>query len=189
MLQYAILAGFILFSIVLVLSVVRIISRGISIVARPPVNPLAFITAKLCAFSSCFFIPAGIIRPEVKWYAVPEWLGLAALLPFLSGIVIATVAMKKLGDDLIFGLPEGSISSLKTDGIFRFSRNPLYLGFILLILSSCLITTNPFNFAAAVIAIVIHHRIILREEDYLLSRLGDRYKDYMKATGRYLLRI
>ncbi|MBP7736442.1 MAG: isoprenylcysteine carboxylmethyltransferase family protein [Spirochaetes bacterium] len=189
MLQYGMLAGFISFSIVLALFVIRIVSRGISIVARPPINPLAFVTAKLCAFSSCFFIPAGIIRPELKWYEAPEWLGLTALLPFFSGIVIAAVAMKKLGDDLIFGLPEGSISSLKTDGIFRFSRNPLYLGFILLILSSCLITPNPFNFAAAIIAILIHHRIILQEENYLLSRLGDRYKDYMKATGRYLLRI
>lgn len=189
MLQYGILAGFISFSIVLLLFVIRIVSRGISIVARPPINPLAFVTAKLCAFTSCFFIPAGIIWPELKWYAAPEWLGLAALLPFFSGIVIAAVAMKKLGDDLIFGLPEGPISSLKTDGIFRFSRNPLYLGFILLILSSCLITPNPFNFAAAPIAIVIHHRIILQEENYLILKIGNQYREYMKTTGRYLLHI
>jgi protein-S-isoprenylcysteine O-methyltransferase Ste14 len=189
MLQYGILAGFILFSIALVQFVVRIVSRGISIVAKPPINPLAFIMAKLCAFSSCFFIPAGIIWPELKWYATPEWLSWAALLPFLSGIVIAAAAMKKLGDDLVFGLPEGSISSLKIDGIFRISRNPLYLGFILLILSSCLITPNPFNCAAAIIAIGFHHRIILREEDYLISKLGNQYREYMKSTGRYLFHI
>ena len=189
MLQYGILAGIISFTIVLVLFAIRIVSRGIRIVARPPINPLAFIIAKLCAFSSCFFIPAGIIWPELKWCLTPEWLGLVALLPFLSGLVIAAVAMKKLGDDLVFGLPEGSISSLKTDGIFRFSRNPLYLGFILLILSSCLITPNPFNFTAAIIALVIHHRIILKEENYLISKLGNQYRVYMKSTGRYLLHI
>jgi protein-S-isoprenylcysteine O-methyltransferase Ste14 len=183
------LIAFIAFSMVLVLFVVRILSRGISIVARPPINPLAFIAAKMCAFSSCFFIPAGIIWPELKWYYCPEWLGILALVPFFSGIVIAAIAMKKLGDDLIFGLPEGSISSLKTDGIFGISRNPLYLGFILVIMSSCLITPNPVNFAAAIIAIAFHHWIIVREESYLVSLFNNRYRDYMKSTGRYLLRI
>jgi protein-S-isoprenylcysteine O-methyltransferase Ste14 len=189
MLNSIILIAFIAFSIILVFFIIRILIRGISIFAKPPINPLAFITAKLCAFSSCFFIPAGIVWPELRWYSIPEWLSLIAMLPFFSGIVIATIAMKKLGDDLIFGLPEGSIKSLKTDGIFRFSRNPLYLGFILLIVSSCLITPNPINFAAAIIAIAFHHRIILREEDYLILKLGDEYHDYMKVTGRYLLNI
>jgi protein-S-isoprenylcysteine O-methyltransferase Ste14 len=189
MLNKIILIAFIAFSIVLVLFIFRIIIRGISIFAKPPINPLAFITAKICAFSSCFFIPAGMIWPELRWHTTPEWLNLLSMLPFFSGTVIATIAMKKLGDDLIFGLPEGSIKSLKTDGIFRFSRNPLYLGFILLIVSSCLITPNPINFVTAIIAIAFHHMIILREEDYLLSKFGNEYHAYMKATGRYLLNI
>jgi protein-S-isoprenylcysteine O-methyltransferase Ste14 len=189
MLSNIILITFVSFSIILVLFILRILIRGISIFAKPPINPLAFMTAKLCAFSSCFFIPAGIVWPELRWYSAPEWLNLFALLPFFSGIVIAIIAMKKLGDDLIFGLPQSSIRSLKTDGIFRFSRNPLYLGFILIIVSSCLITPNPINVAAAIIAIAFHHRIILREEDYLISKLGNEYHAYMKATGRYLFTI
>ncbi len=67
------------------------------------------------------------------------------------------------------------------------SRNPLYLGFILLILSSCLITPNPVNIIAAFIAIALHHMIILREESYLLTKLGNELHEYMKSTGRYLL--
>jgi protein-S-isoprenylcysteine O-methyltransferase Ste14 len=189
MLRNIILITFITFSIILVLFIIRILMRGISIFAKPPINPLAFVTAKLCAFSSCFFIPAGILWPELSWYSTPEWHNVFALLPFFSGIIFAIIAMKKLGDDLIFGLPESSIKSLKTNGVFRFSRNPLYLGFILLIVSSCLITPNPINFAAAVMAIALHHMIILREEDYLLSKLGNEYHEYMKVTGRYLLNI
>jgi protein-S-isoprenylcysteine O-methyltransferase Ste14 len=180
------LIAFVAFSIVLVLFIIRIIMQGINLFAIPPIHPVAFITAKLCAFSSCFFIPAGILWPELAWYSPPAWLKLLAMVPFLSGIVIAIIAMKKLDDDLIFGLPEGSIQSLKTDGIFRISRNPLYLGFILLILSSCLMTPNPLNFAVSGIAIAFHHMIVLREENYLLSKLGNEYRVYMKATGRYL---
>jgi protein-S-isoprenylcysteine O-methyltransferase Ste14 len=186
MLSKIILTAFITFSIILLLFIIRINIRGINILANPPINPVAFITAKICAFSSCFFIPAGILWLELISYSPPAWLNLLATVPFFSGIVIAITAMKKLDDDLIFGLPEGSIQSLKTDGIFRFSRNPLYLGFILLIISSCLITSNPINFATSGIAIALHHMIILREEKYLLSKFGNEYHAYMKATGRYL---
>jgi protein-S-isoprenylcysteine O-methyltransferase Ste14 len=49
-----------------------------------------------------------------------------------------------------------------------------------------LITPNPNNFAVSGIAIVFHHMIVLREENYLLSKLGNEYLAYMKATGRYL---
>lgn len=189
MLSSIILTAFIAFSIILVLFMLRILIQGIGIFAKPPINSLAFITAKLCAFTSCFFIPAGILWPELRWFPTPEWLSLVTLLPFFFGIVITAIAMKKLGDDLVFGLPKGSITSLKTDAIFRFSRNPMYLGFILVILSSCMISPNPVNFAAAIIAITLHHMIILREEDYLLSKLGNEYHAYMKVTGRYLLHI
>jgi protein-S-isoprenylcysteine O-methyltransferase Ste14 len=97
--------------------------------------------------------------------------------------------MKKLGDDLIFGLPETGIKSLKTDGIYRISRNPLYLGFILIIISSWICTPNPVNIAAGTFAIVMHHIIVLREEKYLISLTGSEYINYMKKTGRYLFYI
>ncbi len=160
--------------------------QGINIFAIPPIHPVAFITAKLCAFFSCSFIPAGILWPELAWYSPSAWLKWLTMVPFFFGIVIAIIAMKKLDNDLIIGLPEGSIQSLKTDGIFRFSRNPLYLGFILIILSSCVIAPNPVNFAVSGIAIAFHHMIVLREEDYLLSKLGDEYLAYMQTTRRYL---
>jgi len=76
-----------------------------------------------------------------------------------------------------------------SDGIDTVSRNPLYLGFILIILSSWFCTPNPINVAAGAMAIILHHSIILREEKYLISDLGSEYTDYMKKTGRYLFSI
>jgi protein-S-isoprenylcysteine O-methyltransferase Ste14 len=181
-----ILTVFIAFSIVLVVFIVRTVVRGINIFATPPVHPAAFVTAKVCAFASCCFIPAGILWPEIKWYPMPAWLNHIAELPFFAGMIIAVAAMKKLDDDLVFGLPEASIRSLKTDGIFRFSRNPLYFGFILIIATSCLMTPNPVNFTVSGVAIAVHHVIVLREENYLLSTCGNEYRDYMRTTGRYL---
>jgi protein-S-isoprenylcysteine O-methyltransferase Ste14 len=181
--------GFIGFCIILVAFIARMLLRGINIFASPPINPAAFITAKLCAFSSCFFIPLGVLQPGVRWYALPEFVQAAGLVLFFPGIFFAVLSMKKLGDDLIFGLPESGIDSLKTDGVYAASRNPLYLGFILIILSSWVCTPNPINISAGLAAILLHHRIVLREEGFLISKLGINYTDYMKKTGRYLFYV
>lgn len=186
MFDHLILVFFAAFTITLLLFVARMLARGIAIVATPPIHAAAFVAAKICAFSSCLFIPAGVINTGLRWYRLPAWTGLVAAVLFVAGLVVAVVAMKKLGDDLIFGLPGGGIRSLKTKGIFGISRNPLYLGFILIILSSMLLTPNPVNFAMGAAAIGLHHLIILKEEAYLIGTLGDEYRDYMKRTGRYL---
>ncbi|MBF0121411.1 MAG: hypothetical protein HQK79_21485 [Desulfobacterales bacterium] len=55
---------------------------------------------------------------------------------FITGFILSVMAMKKLGDDLIFGLPDKDIKDLQTDGIYGISRNPLYLGFILIMSAS-----------------------------------------------------
>ncbi len=181
--------GFIGFAVILVLFIIRLLVRKINIFARPPINVIAFISAKICAFGSCSFIPLGVLFPELKWQTTPAPVTAGGLILFSAGIFFAVISMKKLGDDLIFGLPESGIKSLKTDGIYTVSRNPLYLGFILIIISSWICTPNPVNIAAGIAAIILHHIIVLREEKYLISRIGIKYINYTEKTGRYLLYI
>ncbi|MCU0849435.1 MAG: hypothetical protein MUD12_16250 [Spirochaetes bacterium] len=151
------LYGLLLLGLLIMVFIVRLTKGGINVIASPPINTAAFITAKVLAFTSCLFIPLGAVMPDLKWYAHE---GAFSWLPpvfFIPGVFIAVAAMKGLGDDLIFGLPEGDIKKLQTGGIFRISRDPLYLGFILIIIASCVYTPNPFNFAAGLGALTLHH--------------------------------
>ena len=179
--------GFVILSLLILTFIIRLAKRGIHILANPPLNLIVFLFAKILAFVSCLFIPLGVLWPELKCYSIPGYLSWLAPGLFVTGSLLAITAMKKLGDDLIFGLPGGDIKHLQTDGIYKISRNPLYLGFFMIIVASWLSALNPLNIGAGGIAIVIHHVIILKEERFLIAKNGSEYLAYMKKTGRYLL--
>jgi len=185
MLDGIMFSGFLLFGLLIIVFIARLMKGGINVIANPPINTVAFITAKALAFSSCLFIPMGAVMPDLKWYSAYGFFPWLALVFFIPGVFIAVAAMKTLGDDLIFGLPEGDIKKLQTGGIFRISRNPLYLGFILIIIASCIYTPNPLNFAAGLGALTLHHMIVLKEEKFLIGRHGSVYIEYMGMTRRY----
>ncbi len=186
MAETLLLATFLSFVAVLGLFVIRLVARGINIFATPPINVPAFICAKICAFASCSFIPLAVLSHQPALRApsgVSAWASLALL---AAGAVIAAAAMKRLGDDLVFGLPGKDVGHLQTGGIYAISRNPLYLGFIMIIVASWIRVPHPLNLAAGAIAITLHHMIVVREEGFLAAARGVEFADYMKKVGRYL---
>jgi protein-S-isoprenylcysteine O-methyltransferase Ste14 len=179
--------GFLILLLMILTVIIKLARRGIHILANPPINLIVFLFAKILAFVSCLFIPVGVLWPGLKWYSINGYLSWLAPGLLGTGSLLAITAMKKLGDHLIFGLPDGSINHLQTDGIYKISRNPLYLGFFMIIVASWLSVPNPFNIGAGGIAIVIHHVIILKEEKFLFAKNGSEYLKYTRKTGRYLL--
>jgi protein-S-isoprenylcysteine O-methyltransferase Ste14 len=179
--------GFLILVLMILTVIIKLAIRGIHILANLPINLIIFLFAKILAFVSCLFIPLGVLWPGLKWYSIPGYLSWLAPGLFVTGGLLAITAMKKLGEDLIFGLPDGNINHLQTEGIYKISRNPLYLGFFMIIVSSWVNVPNPFNIGAGGIAILIHHLIILKEEKFLLAKNGSEYLAYMRKTGRYLL--
>ena len=178
--------GFVALILLTLIFIIRLARKRISVLANPPIPLPIFLSAKILAFVSCLFIPLGILWPGLKGYSIPDSLSSLAPVLFLIGSLVAITAMKKLGDDLIFGLPDAGINHLQRDGIYKISRNPLYLGFFMIIAASWLTVPNPFNMVAGGIAIVIHHVIILKEEEFLIAKNGNEYLAYMEKTGRYL---
>jgi protein-S-isoprenylcysteine O-methyltransferase Ste14 len=84
------------------------------------------------------------------------------------------------------GLPKNDVIQLRTTGIYKLSRNPMYLGLIIVAIASVMMVPNPFNLVFAVVGILIHHKIIVNEEKFLTERFGQQYLDYKKTTKRYL---
>jgi protein-S-isoprenylcysteine O-methyltransferase Ste14 len=82
-------------------------------------------------------------------------------------------------------LPEES-TELKTSGLYKFSRNPMYLGFNLITVSSVVYTLNYAILLISLYSIIIYHLIILAEEKFLEERFGEQYLEYKKKVDRYL---
>jgi protein-S-isoprenylcysteine O-methyltransferase Ste14 len=76
--------------------------------------------------------------------------------------------------------------TLVTSGIFRFIRNPMYVGLLLLVAGLALLLASDWTLVMTVaLALVLHIGVVKREERYLEAKFGDAYRQYREAVPRY----
>jgi protein-S-isoprenylcysteine O-methyltransferase Ste14 len=173
--------------LLVILVVVRAIISGNKIMGRPPIPVVYFILAKLLVVVNLSFLVIRGLHGTVQKVIEPTVLSDAiALLFLLSGVLLLFLSTYKLNRDLIFGLSDSEHHQLQTGGVYAISRHPFYLGFILVLFSSCLFTPNYLNFAAFLGAWLIHHFIMVGEEKSLEARYGDQYRQYKDKVSRYV---
>ena len=82
--------------------------------------------------------------------------------------------------------PNQQITSLMKEGVFRFTRNPLYLALALLHIGIGLISGNAWVLITLLPALlVVRYYVIAREEAYLARRFGQEYLDYQARVRRW----
>ncbi len=102
------------------------------------------------------------------------------------GVMLFTLAISKLGTlSLRVGLAQEN-TSLRTTGVYRFSRNPMLFGLYLMALGSAVYVQNPINWMLVIIALTVHHKIILTEEVFMENRFGDEWTEYRNTVRRYI---
>jgi protein-S-isoprenylcysteine O-methyltransferase Ste14 len=104
---------------------------------------------------------------------------------WVAGFALLFAGRFGLGNSFRIGQPKES-TQLKVDGLFRFSRNPMYLGVYSTLLASLLATLNPVLLLLAGFIITVHHRIVLAEEAHLWRAFGEEYGQYCRSVRRYL---
>lgn len=78
-------------------------------------------------------------------------------------------------------------STLITNGPYRFSRNPLYLGGnVFMFLGASLVVGSPSAIAIMIIGIFITDFFIRREERQLSARFGEEWQQYAKRVRRWI---
>jgi protein-S-isoprenylcysteine O-methyltransferase Ste14 len=83
--------------------------------------------------------------------------------------------------------PRSITTQIFTGGTFKYSRNPIYLSFVLM-LAGCGIAFNSFWYVylSAINVLLLHYGIILPEEKYLEKEFGTVYLEYKKSVRRWL---
>ncbi len=183
--SYAVIALFILLGFIMIGLIIYGGIHHMKAWGIPSIHPFFFITAKI-AFGITFglFLTKALV-PGLGFFQSPAWLSwIGITLLFLSAISFSW-AFINLGTSLKVGLPDHE-TVLKTDGIYKVSRNPIYLSVYMLCIGSCLYFPEPGNIAVAAYAIYFHHRIILAEEKFLEERFGEAWRNYTKKVRRYL---
>jgi len=72
-------------------------------------------------------------------------------------------------------------------GVYRFSRNPMYVSATLVFFGICTVTLNLLLLACLIIIIVLQHFMILAEERICNLKYGKAYQEYFQNVPRYLI--
>lgn len=110
--------------------------------------------------------------------------GIALLVPGMILVAQARREFRRYGQPTDPGQPTHKIV---TTGVFSFSRNPLYLGGIAILLGLTLVLNLPWLIVLLLPAIVAcHYILIVPEERYLLDKFGEEYRLYTERVGRWI---
>ena len=104
----------------------------------------------------------------------------------LAGLALTSWGLATLRRAKTNILPNRAADHLITHGAFRFRRNPIYMGEVLILLGLAQATLNIwFAVMAPVFAVAILLLAILPEERHLEARFGEEYLDYKARTRRW----
>ena len=112
-----------------------------------------------------------------------RWIGVVLAVLGDTVFIISVLTMR---DNWRAGVAEDAKTELVTDGIYKYSRNPAFLGFDLVYIGILLMFFNAGLFEITLLVILLLHlQIVNVEEDFLLVTFGQEYLDYRKKVGRY----
>lgn len=114
-------------------------------------------------------------------------LAYAGIAPVLFGITMAAISagMFKKADTGLEPFDEATV--LVTGGFYRVTRNPMYIGMILILLGvSMLMGSVGALLPIPLFFLVIHNNFVLGEERFLEAAFGQTYLDYKSKVRRWI---
>lgn len=188
-----ILFSFTIFSIYLTHKVFELRRKdGVNIKGEASINKNLYHNGKIAvSIVFCFAIVESILNLNTNFslslIQLPSIILIIVSLIMLFGALIIIVSYKTLNSNLRLGLPrDEEDTELVTIGIYKISRNPIYIGFYLMITASMIYVINPVNIICGVVGIIIHHKQVLSEESFLSRRFKSTWEGYISKVRRYI---
>jgi protein-S-isoprenylcysteine O-methyltransferase Ste14 len=114
------------------------------------------------------------------------WVKYIGIMFCCIGLIIFLLALISFGNAWRIGIDENNSNELVTSGIFKYSRNPIFLFMDLYFIGIMLIYQNIVFTIVAICTVIGLHLQIAREEKFLQNKFGERYREYKKETRRYI---
>ena len=153
------------------------------VVGKTTINPILFYTGKTAGYLTWLawwrstWVIAGNTQLAYNHQIARAFLAI--------GMIFIIISLFNLGKSVRLGLPSEQ-TTFKSHGIYKISRNPMYVGLHLVTLSSMIFSLNWIVIAMGVYSFVIYHFIIKGEENFLKNRFGEAYLTYQRKVRRYL---
>jgi protein-S-isoprenylcysteine O-methyltransferase Ste14 len=120
------------------------------------------------SFLYAIFLP---LRLGTTWFVT-------GLVIYLSGLALATIAVLNFASS-----PE---SRPVTTGLYRVSRNPMYVGWLIMDIGLGVACTSWLYLVLAAVLMILFNAVLPSEERWCLETYGDTYREYANKTPRWI---
>lgn len=111
------------------------------------------------------------IRTDSDWFYI-------GLIIYSLGIVLYAVS--------VVNYAKPKMNGINLNGLYRISRNPMYISYFIYFLGCVLFTHSWILLALLIVFQISAHWIILSEERWCIMEFGEEYKKYMNKVRRYI---
>ncbi len=135
---------------------------------------------------------AWLIHPAwMAWSSVglPSWLRWIGVPLGVMAATLLIVTFRFIGTNITDTVVTRARHTLVTDGPYRFVRHPFYVATALAMAANSLVTANWFLAVTGAVVVALLAIRTRTEEQKLLERFGDEYRQYMERTGRFIPRL
>src|SRR5262245_32612068 len=154
-------------------------SRGIAgVIAPPPLIFLGFLA---------FAVILEAIVPTPTTHLFPSVRCVAGAVLFITGVAIGVAGLQGLRASATNISTDLPATALVVDGIYRWSRNPLYLAMTLAYVGLAIAAGSAWAMILLIpLLVVMNIGVVSREERYLERVFGDVYRGYKSRVRRWL---
>jgi len=146
---------------------------------------LVFALVVLVVFVYSFSPFAYTYTLPIQWLE-NRWLKSIGVLLLLLSLVWTIVAQSQMGAAWRIGIDSEHRTPLVQEGLFRISRNPIFVGMIFTLLGLFLTLPNALTLLAVVLGMVLIGVQVRLEEEYLAQVHSQAYREYRQRVRRWL---
>ena len=153
--------------------------QQIDSMAEKRFHPPGWLLAAVAAMVVLRFLPP-------RWALTPFPWSLIGIAPLLVGIGANLWADRafKVSDTTV--KPGERPSALITDGAYRFTRHPMYIGMLLVLIGVAILLGRPLPWIVVPAFAVVVRRFMIMEEDRMEAEFGEAYREYAQHVRRWL---
>ena len=119
-------------------------------------------------------------------YLVTEGVHLAGAVVAVVAILWIGVAQMQMAGSFRMGIDPSETTVLIREGLFALSRNPIYVGILAMVCGFFLLAPNALSFGLTATAVFGLSVTVRLEEEHLLSKHGDAYREYRSSVRRWI---
>lgn len=121
-----------------------------------------------------------------SWFAAPG-IKIGGVSLIASGVLLLGTSFWRFLISKNTLIPIKPAVSLQTSGVYSISRNPMYLGLLLIYCGIAIFKGNLWTFMLTpIVVLIIQAYVIKKEEQYLIRAFGEKFVTYTKKVRRWI---